>query len=637
MSFEIGTAVGPYTIEEKLGQGGMATVYKAYHNRLDRHVAIKVLHTVFKDNEPFLKRFTREAKVVARLEHPHIVPVYDFADHDGYPYLVMRFIDGETLKDRLSSGQISRPEMMRIASAIARALDYAHTQGVLHRDIKPSNILLTSRGGVYITDFGLARITQAGESTLSQDMIMGTPQYISPEQAKGNMEIDGRTDVYSFGIILFEMVTGRVPFQSDTSYSIIHSQIFDTPPLPSSFNDKVSPAMESVLLKVLSKEPDDRYETAGELMHAFEHAATDMPTDMAPIGAKMLPDYTPPGMTRVIPSETATVPPLPDLSEAPSSQITAVSQPVKKQRNTAVLIGLGIVAGMCICAGLFFVITRIQTDRQLANGTVVAQADGDTDPTTQPEASQTDNPNQDEPPTPERPSDENPSPPNQPPLPGDNGVLSEFNLELPERIRPTTELEKLHQENPGSALIQLELAAAYVRDGRSDDAKPLVQELFPRSRLPAGFIMLAEQILARQQVEMAELILEEGWTRFPDDHVLQQMLMMTYILNGKSGSTIQGYMSNLESHRPNPTTIRIGEAYIAFERENHGQAVDILNNAFNEANADFAADILYLKGQLLLATERPDEALPTFQRALEFTPPMWLATLIEAEIVKLEG
>ncbi|HFE66997.1 MAG TPA: serine/threonine protein kinase, partial [Chloroflexi bacterium] len=240
MAFETGSQVGQYIIEEKLGQGGMATVYKARHQRLDRHVAIKVLHPAFKDDESFLRRFTREAQVVARLEHPNIVPVYDFAEFEGHPYLVMRYVDGETLKDAESRGQLSLTEINRIAQAVADALDYAHRQGVLHRDVKPSNILLTKGGGVYMADFGLARMTQAGESTMSQDMIMGTPQYISPEQAKGVKELDGRTDVYSFGIVVYEMLTGQVPFQSDTGYSIIHAQIFDPPPNPSSINDKIS-------------------------------------------------------------------------------------------------------------------------------------------------------------------------------------------------------------------------------------------------------------------------------------------------------------------------------------------------------------------------------------------------------------
>ncbi len=367
MSFEVGTTVGAYEIVEKLGKGGMATVYKAYHAALDRHVAIKVLHATFKDDESFLRRFSREAKVVARLEHTHIVPVYDFAEHDGYPYLVMRYIEGETLKDRMSQGTLPKSEVVRIATAVADALDYAHQQGVLHRDIKPSNILLTKGSGVYITDFGLARITQAGESTLSQDMIMGTPQYISPEQAKGEQEIDGRTDVYSFGIVLYELITGRVPFQSDTSYAIIHAQIFDPPPLPSELNAKVGPELETVLLKALSKAPADRYQTAGELAADFRGALLESPTNIAPAGATVLPDYTPLGMTQVK-EETNTPPPLVDLSDAPVSEATAVPappvKPPKKWRRLVTVVG--VLVGICLCLFLLSVINNNRNQNETA-------------------------------------------------------------------------------------------------------------------------------------------------------------------------------------------------------------------------------------------------------------------------------
>lgn len=230
MSFVVGEQVGGYKITAKVGQGGMATVYRAYHEALDRYVAIKVLHPLYSGDESFLRRFEREARLVARLEHPNIVPIYDFAYHNEHPYLVMRYVEGQTLKERQHRGDFSQSEIRAIVSAIASGLDYAHSQGVLHRDIKPSNILLTPEGGVYITDFGLARMAQAGTSTMSQDMMLGTPQYISPEQARGDVELDGRTDLYSLGIVLYEMVTGRVPFKSDTPYSIIHDHIFTPHP-----------------------------------------------------------------------------------------------------------------------------------------------------------------------------------------------------------------------------------------------------------------------------------------------------------------------------------------------------------------------------------------------------------------------
>ena len=225
MSFAVGENIGPYRIVEQLGQGGMATVYKAYHASLDRYVALKALHPAFNEDKTFATRFQREARVVAKLEHPHIVPVYDYAEHENRPYLVMKFIEGQTLKARLDQGALSSDEIADIVDAVGSALAYAHKQGILHRDIKPSNVLLSNDGQIYLADFGLARIAQSGESTMSSDSIMGTPQYISPEQAMGKKDLDARTDLYSFGVMLYEMVVGQVPFSSDTPFAIIHDHI----------------------------------------------------------------------------------------------------------------------------------------------------------------------------------------------------------------------------------------------------------------------------------------------------------------------------------------------------------------------------------------------------------------------------
>jgi len=279
--FTIGENVGPYRIVEKLGQGGMATVFKAYHPALDRYVAIKVLHPAFQEDPQFLARFQREARIVAKLDHPNIVPIYDFAEHRGHPYLVMRYVEGETLKARLKRGPLSLEEVHHVMRSVGDALAYAHRQGVLHRDIKPSNIILTPEGHVYLTDFGLARMAQAGESTLSRDMMVGTPQYISPEQAKGETNLDARTDVYSLGVVLYELLVGRVPFQADTPYAIIHDHIFTPLPLPRSIKPDLPESLERVLLKALAKDPDDRFQSVEEMVQAFEEAVGTVSTVVA--------------------------------------------------------------------------------------------------------------------------------------------------------------------------------------------------------------------------------------------------------------------------------------------------------------------------------------------------------------------
>jgi serine/threonine-protein kinase len=207
----------------------MATVYKAYHASLDRYVALKVLHPAFHQDQSFTSRFQREARVVARLEHSNIVPIYDYSEHEARPYLVMKYIEGDTLKARLNKGPLTSSEIENVVNSIA-CTGVRARQGILHRDVKPSNVMIAKDGAMYLADFGLARIAEAGESTMSSDSIMGTPQYISPEQAMGKKDLDAGTDIYSFGVMLYEMVVGQVPFSADTpllhySRSYLHTAL----------------------------------------------------------------------------------------------------------------------------------------------------------------------------------------------------------------------------------------------------------------------------------------------------------------------------------------------------------------------------------------------------------------------------
>lgn len=270
MTFQEGEVVGPYRVMHKLGHGGMATVFKAYHAALDRYVALKILHTAFLEDPNFLGRFEREAKVVAKLDHPNIIPIYDYSDHNGSPYFVMKYIEGETLKARLIAGSLPQEEGMRIIETVGAALTYAHKHGILHRDMKPSNVLIAHDGHIYLTDFGLARIASAGESTLSSDMMLGTPQYISPEQAMGKRDLDEGTDIYSFGVLVYELVVGQVPFTADTPYSIVHDHIYSPLPMPRAVNPNVPEKIERVLLKALAKERSDRFASVEDFVKAFK-------------------------------------------------------------------------------------------------------------------------------------------------------------------------------------------------------------------------------------------------------------------------------------------------------------------------------------------------------------------------------
>ncbi|MCJ7708968.1 MAG: protein kinase, partial [Anaerolineales bacterium] len=229
-----GTTLGKYQILDRLGRGGMADVYEAYHARLDRHVAIKILHPHLIEGQDFLGRFEREAKAVASLKHPHIVQVFDFDSQDDLHYIVMELVDGGSLRSRFeelsrAGTRMPQKDALRILADVASAIDYAHGRGMLHRDVKPANVLLDHDGDACLSDFGIVRILSETRFTTTGALI-GTPQYMSPEQGKG-LPLTKATDLYSLGVVLYEMLTGRAPYDSDTPLGVIYKHIFE--PLPS--------------------------------------------------------------------------------------------------------------------------------------------------------------------------------------------------------------------------------------------------------------------------------------------------------------------------------------------------------------------------------------------------------------------
>ncbi len=267
-----GKQFGPYRIMAPLGEGGMAAVYKAFQPGVDRMVALKVLPQHFAKDPQFVDRFEREAKVLARLQHPHILPVHDFGQADGYTYIVMPFIDSGDLADLMKERRFSMAESGRIVTQVGDALDYAHSQGIVHRDVKPSNILVDQRGNTLLTDFGLAKIVSGCANKLTgSGFIIGTPEYMSPEQCMSE-EVDGRSDIYAVGVILYELVTGRVPFSAETPVALIFKHINDPLPPPRQIDPGISEAVEKVILKAMAKEPADRYATAGEMTRALQAA-----------------------------------------------------------------------------------------------------------------------------------------------------------------------------------------------------------------------------------------------------------------------------------------------------------------------------------------------------------------------------
>ena len=313
-----GLTLGRYELRRRVARGGMAEVYVAYDRRVRRQVAIKVLYG---RDESFVRRFEREALAVGALSHDHILPLYDFGEQSPWYYLVMPYVAGGTLRDYLHRRKrLTLEEAASFLDQIASALQHAHDHGVVHRDVKPSNILLRPDGYAYLADFGLAKAIMGGDALTSDGTIVGTPEYMAPEQSNGAN--DYRSDIYSLGVILFQMLTGRVPFSADSPVAIFLRHIQSPPPSPREFNSDITPAIEEVMLKALAKDPNIRYQEAREFASAYWKALqqpqvcetrTEPPT--SPTGSAneleappVDEDTTEPGLTRLASENTFIVP-----------------------------------------------------------------------------------------------------------------------------------------------------------------------------------------------------------------------------------------------------------------------------------------------------------------------------------------
>ncbi|MCP4358625.1 MAG: protein kinase, partial [Chloroflexi bacterium] len=269
--------IGRYRIKAELGRGGMSTVYLAHDPHFDRDVAIKLLPVELTHHSTFRRRFEREAKVVAALDDPAIVPVYDFGEEKGQPYLVMRFMTGGSLAERLHQGALSLEEASRILSRMAPALDEVHSHNVVHRDLKPSNILFDQRNEPYISDFGTVKMSKATTQLTDTGGAVGTPAYMSPEQIQGEVELDGRSDIYTLGIILYEMLSGKHPYQTNTPIAVAVKHMFE--PIPHILDSKpnLPPECQMIIDKAVAKIAEERYETAVALANALQTITSPRP------------------------------------------------------------------------------------------------------------------------------------------------------------------------------------------------------------------------------------------------------------------------------------------------------------------------------------------------------------------------
>ncbi len=348
-----------YEIQREIAQGGMAEVYLAHDQLLNRPVALKALFPEYAREPSFVERFRREAQAAANLNHPNIVAIYDWGQEDGTYFIVMEYVEGRSLRDLIrSEAPVDASQAAEITAEIASALAFAHRNGVVHRDVKPGNVLLTRTGTVKVTDFGIAR-SGTSDGLTQTGSVMGTATYFSPEQAQG-LPVDGRSDVYALGVVLYEMVTGVAPFIADSPVSVAYKHVREAPVPPSERNPDVPPDLELVIMTALSKEPENRYQTADDMRADILRFRRGRPVVGAPVAAMMV-DHPTPSSTAAIRANSAAE------AYAASTVVTPrvdergriAGQPSvsRKSRNTALvwvltLLGLAAVVGAILFAAI---------------------------------------------------------------------------------------------------------------------------------------------------------------------------------------------------------------------------------------------------------------------------------------------
>lgn len=347
MTVEAGRKLGRYVLSRKIGAGGMAEVWEAFDEGLHRSVAVKVVRDEIAGEAEFHERFIREARLAAQLEHPRILPIYDFGTEGGVTYLVMPLLPGGSLKERIS-GPMPADEVVEALAAIAAALDHAHSRGVLHRDVKPSNVLVDGSGSLLLADFGLAKNTAVSSELTVAGMVVGTPAYMAPEQAIGR-PVDPRADQYALGIVAFELLTGRTPFRSESPFAILDKHLRAAPPPPSSFVPELPAQVDGVLAKALAKQPQERFESCRQMVEALA-AALGAPMPLKPstaVRAARPPDPT------WISDTAATLPPSASPATlraahltipAPQTAVTARRRAPSGPSTGAVVAAIGVVA-----------------------------------------------------------------------------------------------------------------------------------------------------------------------------------------------------------------------------------------------------------------------------------------------------
>ena len=335
---------GRYEIQEIIGVGGMAVVYKAYDNIDDRTVAVKILKEEFLANEEFRRRFKNESKAIAVLSHPNIVKVYDVSYGDKVQYIVMECVDGITLKEYIrQQGVINYKEAVFFVTQILRALQHAHDKGIVHRDIKPQNIMLLENGAIKVTDFGIARFSRSETRTMT-DSTIGSVHYISPEQARGDIT-DDKADIYSVGVMLYEMLTGKLPFESDNTVSVAIMQLQQEPVKPRDINPSIPVGLEQIVLKAMQKNVNDRYQSAAEMLLDLEEFRRNP-------SIQFEYDYSNSEPTKYIPDLTSSIKNIETVDVDEEEE----NEPVVKNRTIPILVGIitALIVVLAVAFGLLF-------------------------------------------------------------------------------------------------------------------------------------------------------------------------------------------------------------------------------------------------------------------------------------------